>query len=72
MIKNNVFHSGDIIEITGKNVKEKYRGMRGEILRWHHDNIYTVKIFLTFSEIEIVLNANEMILIQSNREYPTV
>ena len=71
MIKNNVFLTGDIIEITGKNVKEKYRGMRGRITRWHHDNVYTVTVFLSFSEIEIILKANEMTLIQSDREYPT-
>ena len=72
MIKNNVFHLGDIVEITGKNVKEKYRGMRGRITRWHHDNVYTVTVFLSFSEIEIVLKASEMVLIQSDKEYPTV
>lgn len=65
MIKNDVFITGDIIEITGKNIKEKYRGrgMRGRIERWHHDNIYTVTVFLTLSEIEIVLKADEMKLI---------
>jgi len=63
--RNKIFYTGDIIEITGEKIKEKYRGMRGEITRWHHDNIYTVKVFLAFSEIEIVLNANEMKLIQS-------
>jgi len=62
---NKIFYSGDTIEITGKNVKEKYRGMRGEIKRWHHDNVYTVKVFLTVSEIDIVLKADEMKLIQS-------
>lgn len=65
MIKNECFVTGDTVEITGKNVKEKYRGMRGQILRWHHDNVYTVTVFLSFSEIEIVLKANEMKLIQS-------
>lgn len=70
MNKNDVFYSGDIIEITGKNIKEKYRGKRGRVIRWHHDNVYTVSVFLTFSEIEIVLKADEMVLIQSNRDYP--
>lgn len=63
MIKNECFVTGDTVEITGKNVKEKYRGMRGKIKRWHHDNVYTVTVFLNFSEIEIVLKANEMKLI---------
>lgn len=71
MIKNGVFISGDIVEITGKNIKEKYRGKRGKINKWISDNIYIVDVFMNISEISLVLKANEMILIQSNREYPT-
>jgi len=64
-MRNKIFYAGDTIEITGKNIKEKYRGMRGCIVRWHHDNVYTVKVFLTVSEIDLVLKADEMKLIQS-------
>lgn len=64
MRNKDVFYSGDIIQITGKNVKEKYRGLRGEVIRWHHDNVYTVKIYLTLSDIEVVLYSSEMILVQ--------
>jgi len=57
------FISGDTIKITGKNIKEKYRGMVGQILRWHHDNVYTVYLPMTHSPIEIVLKADEMELV---------
>lgn len=58
-----VFYSGDVVEITGTKIKERYRGHRGEIKRWSFDNWYIVVPFSAPSK-EILLHAKELKLIQ--------
>jgi len=56
----NIFYEGDAVRIVDPEYKlrKDLRGQTGVVVKWHHDEVYTVK--LDVSGVDILVNGNEI------------